>query len=80
MNDDSYTTFRVYTSREVVKNVSKLAAEYVEQAGVNYYYSIHGENPEGNKRPLADPLRGRTRNKFDKIDPGYKKHMTTMAI
>jgi hypothetical protein len=46
--DASYTTIRRYKSEVILQNVSKLAAEFMEQEAVNAYYSTHGERPEGN--------------------------------
>ncbi|MFN7910307.1 MAG: hypothetical protein ACK5QC_00685 [Bacteroidota bacterium] len=67
--DPTIPTIRLYDYRIIISNVNKVYAEYMEQQGVNYYYSIYGEQPEGNKKPFADFLRGKPRKKFEKIDP-----------
>jgi RHS repeat-associated protein len=69
MSDPSYSydSYRIYKSTIITKDCNKLTAEFIEQQKVNGFYSLYGEPPEGNKKPLPDPMRGFTRKKFDPL-------------
>ncbi|MGB3946927.1 MAG: hypothetical protein WBM13_03000, partial [Bacteroidia bacterium] len=68
VNSGVVTTQFYYTYDILVSGISQLSAEFIEQELVNVHYTTHGEPPDGNKRPIPDALRGRTRVKFQKLD------------
>jgi hypothetical protein len=69
VNEGVVKTQFIYTYQILTPGISQLSAEFIEQEMVNVYYSTHGIPPDGNLRPIPDALRGRTRAKFQKLDP-----------
>ncbi len=76
--EGDFFDYRIYTPIILGTKLTQLEAEYLEQALVNGYYSIHGQQPEGNKRPLADPLKRSRRKKFEKVTKEFKDKIFKM--